>query len=579
MIKFGTFAKLAITLLLLLAPILGLYAVSNRTSTRVLTDEIIKVKKYQIETFAGQIEQMFFQLDTYKKMLYESTDVRNLAYPDLLNDNLQQFRTAGTVSEEINRLAGYGGWKAVIAVVYPRVGNVIKSNSNLNALPSELPKQDTFWQYYPDAKGAYFMEVLSYPDGSAESNEVDMRVVLKVDEVEVRSALTDFKTNGSGDPFLYQPGSDPIYNNSSNRNLTNELLAGFTQEPSVDGGYLLLKAEKMDYQVHYQKVNSLGWYLVDYVPITQVMAPIQRNQTMFYAISGMMIFMGAYLAFVLYRNVQIPFQRLMQSMNLIEKGLYSSRMKGKPKGEFRFLYDRFNSMASKIEELIEDVFKEQIRSKEATLKQLQSQINPHFLYNTLAYIKSMVELNEKEAAVSMTMNLSKYYRYTTKTGRKMATLEEELELVSNYLQIHDSLSDGFEFEIDVDPTMLPMEVPRLILQPLVENVILHGFKNQTEYGMIQIRGWLDGEMARVTVEDSGLGIDPPLMEAMLSRIRLANDQEIESGLQNVHQRLKLLYGEGAGLHLLGSKLGGVCVELVWKYETNSVTKPSEEAGE
>ncbi|MGO4375909.1 sensor histidine kinase, partial [Paenibacillus sp. MCAF20] len=223
----------------------------------------------------------------------------------------------------------------------------------------------------------------------------------------------------------------------------------------------------------------------------------------FYVISGMLLFMGAYLAFVMYRNIQIPFRKMMQNMNLIEKGIYSVRMTDKPKGEYRFLYDRFNSMASKIEELIVDVYKEQLRSKDATLKQLQSQINPHFLYNTLAYIKSMIELNENKAAISMTMNLSKYYRYTTKTGSKMVRLKEELDLIHFYLEIHCMLRDDFEFHIEIEPQMEDLEVPRLIAQPLVENVILHSFNNHPEYGMITIRCWRDEGMNHVAVEVTG----------------------------------------------------------------------------
>ncbi|MFC5529657.1 sensor histidine kinase [Cohnella yongneupensis] len=562
--NFGIFTKVISTLFILLTPILILYAISNRTSVNLLTDEIMKVKQNQIETFASQLDHTLLQLDTYQKMLYESTDVRNLAYPDLLGDILQKYRTVRTVSEEINRLAGYGDWKAVIAVTYPKADNVIKSNSSLNALPSKLPDEDMLWQYFEDPAGSYFMEVLSYPRSSGSQAEADMRVIVKMDVAEINSALSDFKTNGSGDPFLYQPGSAPIYNYSSDRALIDELLTGFNPDSSSSDGYFLNKAGESSYQLHYKKVDSLGWYVVDYVPITQIMAPIKRNQTMFYAISSMMLFMAIVLAFVLYRNVQIPFRKLMQSMNLIEKGIYSSRMKDKPKGEFRFLYDRFNSMASKIEALIEDVFKEQLSSKEATLKQLQSQINPHFLYNTLAYIKSMIELGENEAAIAMTMNLSKYYRYTTKTGRKLATLEEELEMVAHYLQINYSLMDGFEFEIEVEPSMLQMEVPRLIVQPLVENVILHGFKNQSGFGMIRIKGTRDGEFARLTVEDSGIGIETPALDAMNVRIRTANNEDIESGMQNVHQRMKLLYGDGSGLILRGSSLGGVCAELSWK---------------
>jgi len=563
MLKIGIFARVMFILFILLTPILILYAISNRTSVNLLTDEIMKVKQNQIETFASQLDQTLLQLDNYQKMLYESTDVRNLAYPDLLGDVLQKYRTVRTVSEEINRLAGYGDWKAVIAVSYPKTGDVIKSNSSLNALPSRLPDEDTQWQYFDDPAGAYFMEVLSYPRSSGRGQIADMRVVVKMDVAELSGALTDFKANGSGDPFLYKPGSAPIYNYTSDRELIGEMLSN--SELMSDDGYFLSKAGPMNYQIHYEKVDSLGWYIVDYVPISQIMAPIERNRTMFYAISSMMLLMAGLLAFVLYRNLQIPFRKLTQSMNLIEKGFYSSRMKDKPKGEFRYLYDRFNAMASRIEELIEDVFKEQLRSKEATLKQLQSQINPHFLYNTLAYIKSMIELGEKDAAVAMTMNLSKYYRYTTKTGKKLATLREELETVSHYLRINSSLMDGFEYEIEVDPAMPDMEVPRLIVQPLVENVILHGFKNRSEFGTIRIRGTIEGEFARLTVEDSGVGIEPPALETMNLRIRAAQNEEIESGLQNVHQRMKLLYGEGSGLTVRKSPLGGVLAELAWKY--------------
>ena len=296
MSRFSIFTKLIATLLILLIPILFLFGVSNRTSTRVLTDEIIKVKQYQIETLANQLDQLFFRLDTYKKMLYESTDVRNLAYPDLLDDVLDKYRINRTVSEEINRLAGYGDWKAVIAVLYPRSGIVIKSNSSLNALPKELPAKDTFWQYYPDPNEDYFMEILSYPENSVEPGEAHMRIVLKFGLSALRSALSEFKANGSGDPFLYHPGADPINNYSANVDQMNEIIPRLSGiDSSMESGYLLINSDKTRFQVHFKKLESLGWYLVDYVPISHIMAPISRNQNMFYMISGMLLLWGLIL--------------------------------------------------------------------------------------------------------------------------------------------------------------------------------------------------------------------------------------------------------------------------------------------
>nr|WP_286672284.1 histidine kinase [Cohnella hashimotonis] len=224
-------------------------------------------------------------------------------------------------------------------------------------------------------------------------------------------------------------------------------------------------------------------------------------------------------------------------------------------------------MAARIEELIEDVLKEQIRTKEANVKQLQSQINPHFLYNTLAYIKSMVELEEKEAAVSMTMNLSRYYRYTTKLSSSFATIQEELNLIENYLDIHRMLTDDFEYEIDIDPAMLKMEIPRLSLQPLIENVIVHAFRKPVKYGTVRIRGRLeDGGLARLTVDDNGTGLAPAQLEALQTKIRTAPSDQIDSGLQNVHQRLMLLFGKSSGLFLSHSERGGLCAELIWQVQ-------------
>ncbi len=559
---------MVIALLLLLTPIIALYAYSNQTSSRVLTEEIVKAKRAQVDTFVGQIGQLFAQFDSYQKMLYQSKEVRNLAYPDLLGDDLLHFRTLKTVSEEINRLVGYGGRKGVIAVVYPKAGMVIKSDSSLGALPAALPDIDGFWHYEKKANGdSYFIETISSPAKTSKGEEADLTVVAKVDEGEIKSDLSDMKIKGLEDPFLYKPGQTPIYNYTANQALIRQLLPKLT--PGERGGNdrpLLIRTENGAYQVHMELVQSLGWYLVDYVPIDTIMAPIKRNQAMFYTISGMMLFMACILSFILYRNIRIPFRKLMQGMNFIEKGMYKSRMEDPPKGEFRYLYQRFNSMAARIEELIEDVLKEQIRTKEANVKQLQSQINPHFLYNTLAYIKSMVELGEKEAAVSMTMNLSKYYRYTTKTSRSLATLDEEMGLVVNYLDIHRMLTDDFEYEIEIEPSMLEMEIPRLSLQPLVENVIVHAFKKRVAFGIVRIRGSVESGIARLSVEDNGPGIPQAQLDAALSKIRIAASGEIDSGLQNVHQRLILLFGEGSGLSLGVSEWGGLRAEISWRIQ-------------
>ncbi len=121
-------------------------------------------------------------------------------------------------------------------------------------------------------------------------------------------------------------------------------------------------------------------------------------------------------------------------------------------------------MAEQIQELIEKVYKETLRSREATLKQLQSQINPHFLYNCLFYIKNMASLGEKEAVVAMSLNLGEYYRYTTRLENPMTTIREEMKLIQNYLEIQTMRMQRLGYEIAIPEDMMELEIPRLLIQ-------------------------------------------------------------------------------------------------------------------
>lgn len=129
--------------------------------------------------------------------------------------------------------------------------------------------------------------------------------------------------------------------------------------------------------------------------------------------------------------------------------------------------------------LIEQVYLEQLRAKDAHLKQLQSQINPHFLYNCLFFIKSKAVVGDTDSVEAMALNLGEYYRYITKTDHSLTTLQDELKLLENYLEIQNLRKQRISYEMDIAEDLLGLQIPRLLIQPLVENSIIHGIEKRS----------------------------------------------------------------------------------------------------
>ncbi|MDG0810644.1 sensor histidine kinase [Cohnella rhizosphaerae] len=195
---------------------------------------------------------------------------------------------------------------------------------------------------------------------------------------------------------------------------------------------------------------------------------------------------------MLYQNIRRPIKALIRGVQQLKKGNYAARIPVKGDNEFTFLFHKFNDMAQEIDLLVGKVYAEQLRSREATLKQLQSQINPHFLYNCLAFMKSMAVLEEKEAIIAMSVSLSKYYRYTTRNEQQLVSVREEMALVENYLRIQGLQMKRLSVSIELPDALLDKQIPRLLIQPVVENAIVHGIEPCETAGRIVIRGELGG---------------------------------------------------------------------------------------
>ena len=199
-------------------------------------------------------------------------------------------------------------------------------------------------------------------------------------------------------------------------------------------------------------------------------------------------------------------------------------------------------MAERLSKQIELNRQEQIHLRETELSLIQAQINPHFLYNTLDAIVWLIESGKNEQAEQMVTSLSQYFRSFLSDGKEIVTIEEETNHIRSYLEIQQvRYRDIMEYEIDVDPAINEYKLPKLTLQPLVENAIYHGLKPKRGKGVITVTGNTDGEKILLKVQDTGAGMDEEQLQSLKTKIR--NEDTTSFGLVAAYKRLKLLYGD------------------------------------
>ena len=256
-----------------------------------------------------------------------------------------------------------------------------------------------------------------------------------------------------------------------------------------------------------------------------------------------------FLSLFIPRSITKPIRELSKVTDQVAKGDLSVRNNTNVGAEVGALSESFNAMIDKINDLLSQVTKEQVRLRKAELELLQSQINPHFLYNTLDTIVWLAEANDQKKVVSMVGSLSKFFRTSLNQGKDIISMGEELQHVRSYLEIQQvRYQDILEYYIDVPEELMDCKVPKITLQPLVENALYHGIKNKRGMGKITITGKTEGNNAIICVEDNGRGMEPGRLKLIRDKISGKETPLNEIyGISNVDERIKLKLGEEYGL--------------------------------
>ncbi|MBE5875777.1 MAG: sensor histidine kinase [Lachnospiraceae bacterium] len=264
---------------------------------------------------------------------------------------------------------------------------------------------------------------------------------------------------------------------------------------------------------------------------------------------GAILIMIIVLSYLIPRSITKPIRRLAEVTDQVAKGDLAVRSSVRAGMEVNLLSDSMNSMIDKINELLDQVTAEQIRLRKAEFELLQSQINPHFLYNTLDAIVWLAEAGEQKKVVSMVGSLSEFFRSSLNQGKDVVSVSEEMMHVRSYLEIQQvRYQDILEYELQIPEELMEYQIPKITIQPLVENALYHGIKNKRGVGKILVTGYLQGNVFCLQIEDNGIGITPERLEQVRCNIkRQEADGKGSYALYNVNERIRLNFGEEYGI--------------------------------
>ncbi len=549
--------------MLLLVPVVIVYTYSNIVSERVVREEIDTRNMNRLDVSMNRLESDLWQVSQFLVALSIDSDTNRLRNIDLLSP-YDSIELQGDIQEKLLLYQQLSTFLVDVTIFFPDGERQLSTMMKSPERPETLSPS---WTYIADGKGndsdrPYFVQHVK--DSITHHNEnqaviVEARIYIEA----FQHHLNDLALANDGYSFLYHPHHELIKPVGTNHEFPLDY--NFSLQLNYEErGTERFTLGQDDYTLSYISSTSLDWVLVDLVPLEDVLSPIATTRTWFYATGLVLLLLGVAAAWLLNTQLLQPIGTLKDAILHFKRGHYYTRMAVPDQKEFAIAMSGFNDMADQIQTLIEEVYEEKIRSQQATLKLLQAQIDPHFLYNCLFYIKNMAKINNTDAVEAMALHLGDYFRYRTEVEKEETTVEEELKLVNNFLAIHSLRKRDLSYSMNLPDELLKQPIPPLLIQPIVENAIVHGIADVEERAEIRIDGVVLEEGWQISVEDNGQAVSAETVTRIHKLLESQEEATNHYGLRNVHQRMRNRFGAKSGVVVNYSKLGGLNVTLLCK---------------
>lgn len=364
----------------------------------------------------------------------------------------------------------------------------------------------------------------------------------------IRKLCDDSSVGKKGYIFILDEGGNIVYH-PQQQQLYNELQTEYIDEVMNCQTDVLNMGNGDSARLYtISRSDTTGWTVVSCSYISELLKKSEEAQKIYMLMAVLLVAIALLISSFMAKSITQPILKLQSSMALIQEGDFrAGNVEVESRNEIGSLTETFNVMTLRIQELMEQNINEQKAKRKSEMKALQSQINPHFLYNTLDSIIWMAESGKNEEVVLMTASLARLLRQNISNEEEEISIFEEVEYCRNYLTIQKMrYKDKLEFRIDVAPEITSCQIIKLVLQPLIENAIYHGLKYKESKGLLELIGYAAGEDIIFEIRDNGVGMDEETLNHIFER-HTVNYRSNGVGVYNVERRIKLTYGQEYGI--------------------------------
>lgn len=536
--------RLMIGFILVMIPVIAYMLINNTYSRELVKDKVSETYSNTLNIFSGQIDHYLKQIDDYLyKMAVLDSDIGLLMSYEVASN--EYTLTKIRIDAKLNRDVGV--YNLVDSVFLYQPNDTIFGTESIysdtkkliNEHMKEALSQNEMYQY---GKLIWNIEESNYISGKyflinyiKVSDDLYFGAIVTIQDIH-DLLLIQWKDGDIGYSDIYKV---------EEQSLTQLLTAYSNIKGEVNSEEI--EMHEKDYVVLEHRSNEANIAYRLAIPEKTIMRELLffRNAT-FVAPVFFLVILGIYLVFM-QRMLFKPLHQLMIGMKKISLGNLEVRLDRNKTIEFDFLANSFNDMAEQVKNLKIDVYEEQLRVKQGELKQLQSQINPHFYMNSLNIIYNFSVLEDMESVKKMSLHLADYFRFIMTSNREMISLHDELKHIENYITIQQMrFPNRLEMIIENVEPFLNYSIAALTIQPFVENAIIHGFKNRKKLFQIVISAkWKEDQGFIITIKDNGTGFNSEILTKLQKQQAIEDEQRTSLGIMNVVHRLQLLYGKAA----------------------------------
>ena len=566
---------LLVSALNIVIPLVLVVGVSYSRTVAVLEGEVSRSNFQYVEQMADNLSMVFTDMKNSSVYLLQNKEFLN----HLRMPASEMKENPGHLLSVQKFINNYLAFNPSIQSIYLETFNglAFDSQSAKNVVSAELRarllKLKGEGVVLPDVITHYngeFADVFSYvkiikdPDNLA----VDLALLkINIPQTLVTDTFTSMLRSPNSDFYLVDEAGR-VVSGLRAESAENPLPGGLYEHPELTkiGGYFKWDLDGRETMVTYRNLYMPAWKLVHLVPLQDLSQDIAviRNFTLASILLSLLCCFAIVAFFSLY--VLSPLKQLRKAMGQVEKEDFSVNIPVRGNDEVALLSRSFNKMSHKLDELVNQVLAVEIKQKEAELKALQAQINPHFLYNTLDTIYWTCRMENAEDSAALVKSLSRLFRLSLNSGNEFTSLGKEVEHLLLYIAIQQKRFEGqILFDVEAPEALADCPVVKLILQPLVENSIVHGIEKNGGSGSVKVCIFREGEQLVYTVTDDGAGADKHELEAYLLS---AGPENRGFALSNVNQRIQIYHGDAYGMSFETAPGKGMTVRVTQPIRPN-----------